>query len=572
MAFAMRRPSFVAGSTIDKPAAAADAIASRLIEFPTSSRCSIAFDGPIPGDLVGCSRGCVRFQTVARAQNACAELSDCGGVVDVGLADGSSTRTFELRRSATIAPARRGVDSFAFVKRCAEDKPYDVHNLLRGAREASSFDDAVSSDNHAAQSDETIKRRTIAERPAAGLIKRGQNGQNEVESAAEANAAVPRGYNGMNDAGDRDEMDNEQDEDGDTVGNSDDGLNEIHGAPNRDVADLANAENDGHGNGREENEEEVVEPEEEEEEGEGSDDSDNGDVSPKSDVTPNDDSSSSSSSDEVQFWQPPSELTDLDDIGTRGNDGEPTIFIGIASYRDMMCHETIERALFYAKRPDNLYFGVVEQNAEGDTPCLFTKQSCEAAPEQLLCKHRAQVRVMQVPARSAMGPTWGRHRADSLYRGEYFALQIDAHMYFVLDWDEDAINQFRKTGNDHAVLTNYPSDVPGSLDRHGRSLRKSTPTVCASTFVGNQRMTKHDSAQEFFPRDELNGSPVLQVWWAAGVSFSRGHRIVRVPYDCCLPMIFDGEETSMAYRMWTHGYGEDESWIVLGLYVPCAAR
>ena len=46
----------------------------------------------------------------------------------------------------------------------------------------------------------------------------------------------------------------------------------------------------------------------------------------------------------------------------------------------------------------------------------------------------------------------------------------------------------------------------------------------------------------------------------AGIMFSRGHRIVRVPYDCCLPMIFDGEEFTMGVRAWTNGYD---------LYAPC---
>ena len=38
---------------------------------------------------------------------------------------------------------------------------------------------------------------------------------------------------------------------------------------------------------------------------------------------------------------------------------------------------------------------------------------------------------------------------------------------------------------------------------------------------------------------------------AAGVSFSRGHRVLRVPYDCCTPNIFNGEEFTMGARMWT---------------------
>ena len=28
----------------------------------------------------------------------------------------------------------------------------------------------------------------------------------------------------------------------------------------------------------------------------------------------------------------------------------------------------------------------------------------------------------------------------------------------------------------------------------------------------------------------------------------------RVPYDCCLPMLFQGEEISIGIRAWTFGY------------------
>ena len=52
----------------------------------------------------------------------------------------------------------------------------------------------------------------------------------------------------------------------------------------------------------------------------------------------------------------------------------------------------------------------------------------------------------------------------------------------------------------------------------------------------------------------LEETPMLQPFWAAGFSFSRGHFVARVPYDCCLPMMFQGEEISMAARAWSHGY------------------
>ena len=40
----------------------------------------------------------------------------------------------------------------------------------------------------------------------------------------------------------------------------------------------------------------------------------------------------------------------------------------------------------------------------------------------------------------------------------------------------------------------------------------------------------------------------IQAFFAAGFSFSRGHRILRVPYDFYTPYVFDGEETSMGVR------------------------
>jgi len=43
---------------------------------------------------------------------------------------------------------------------------------------------------------------------------------------------------------------------------------------------------------------------------------------------------------------------------------------------------------------------------------------------------------------------------------------------------------------------------------------------------------------------------MLQPFWAAGFSFSRGHFVLRVPYDPYMPMLFqvplNAEETALA--------------------------
>jgi hypothetical protein len=54
------------------------------------------------------------------------------------------------------------------------------------------------------------------------------------------------------------------------------------------------------------------------------------------------------------------------------------------------------------------------------------------------------------------------------------------------------------------------------------------------------------------PKD--HNEAVRVAFFAAGFSFSRGHRILTVPYDYYTPYIFDGEETSMGVRAWTWGY------------------
>ena len=80
---------------------------------------------------------------------------------------------------------------------------------------------------------------------------------------------------------------------------------------------------------------------------------------------------------------------------------------------------------------------------------------------------------------------------------------------------------------------------------------QTTPVMCKSEFTGDG-LLRHLSAMEIYP--PFGPSPVLHPFWAAGISFSRGHFVARVPYDCCLPMMFQGEEISMAARAWSHGY------------------
>jgi len=256
----------------------------------------------------------------------------------------------------------------------------------------------------------------------------------------------------------------------------------------------------------------------------------------------------------------PSTMTDvfstddrkLNKIGKIVN-GHPTIFIGIASYRDPLCNVAVLTAFERAKHPERIILGIVEQNSDGDVKCLRTEKPCDKDSTQTICKYIDQIRLKEIDARTATGPTFGRYHADLLYNDEYFALQVDAHMTFINNWDEIAIKQWSALENDMAVLTTYPSEVTKSVNTEGDSIVKTAPIIC-NTQMGGNGMFKHDAAGEIRFPVGFRDVPLATPFFGAGIAFSRGHRIIRVPYDGRLPMVFDGEEMSMGVRLWTSGY------------------
>lgn len=237
--------------------------------------------------------------------------------------------------------------------------------------------------------------------------------------------------------------------------------------------------------------------------------------------------------------------------------GTPSILLSVASYRDFQCSETVGSALSRATHPERISVAVVDQGVlgAGDPDCTPICDTEEARATDVRCKHLSRIRVFWMDARNATGPILARHIASRMYRGEAFVLQVDAHVAFALGWDENILKQWRSTRNENAVLSTYLSDVQGSLDDAGHSLRTTRPIMCNSAFAeGNTSVPymRHGAQPEELPL--ISNEPMLQPFWAAGFSFARGHFIARVPYDCCLPFVFQGEEVSMGVRGWTHGY------------------
>ena len=227
-----------------------------------------------------------------------------------------------------------------------------------------------------------------------------------------------------------------------------------------------------------------------------------------------------------------------------------TIFVAIASYRDWQCSGTVESALMRAAHPERIRIAVVDQIRIGDdSPCSIPPGGpCEQYPDQATCKYQHQVDYFIVDAELSVGPVFARHLGHRLYRGEYFAMQSDAHVSFVVDWDNEIVAQWHSARNEMAVLSTYLSGIEGHIDsKTGQRTSKSRPIMCLSDFEGHGgfKHLRHGQQPEGVPSIH---EPTLDPFWAAGFSFARGHFVVNIPYDQHLPWVFQGEEISIGLR------------------------
>ncbi|CAJ1930508.1 unnamed protein product [Cylindrotheca closterium] len=243
-------------------------------------------------------------------------------------------------------------------------------------------------------------------------------------------------------------------------------------------------------------------------------------------------------------------------IGSTFNSHE-TIYISVASYRDPECQPTVEDMFLRATHPERLRIAIIDQRAEDDevSPCAEPTIPCDEDPEQTLCKYGHLVDSFAVSAPLSVGPVFARHLANRMYRGEYFAMQVDSHVRFIEGWDTSIVDQWRQANNEMAVLSVYLSDITDSIDpvtfENRHPMR---PIMCKTDYEGEGKMKhlRHGQQPEGLPG--IHGEPTLHPFWAAGFSFARGHFVVQVPYDQYQPMVFQGEEIFQGLRSFTYGY------------------
>lgn len=214
---------------------------------------------------------------------------------------------------------------------------------------------------------------------------------------------------------------------------------------------------------------------------------------------------------------------------------ENCIFVSVASYRDDECQQTLKSIFENAEYPFKVFVGVCQQNKDPG-------EQCEIGLDPI---YKKQVKDVSMDYMKAKGPTFARYWCASLWEGEEFFLQIDSHTHFNKNWDTDLIKMYRQCEKESTrpILTVYPP-TQDQIKIEG------SPEMC------NGKVT-NDKIPIFLAgwtskSDQPKRSP--KPFAAGGFMFLQGSFLYEIPYDPNLSHLFQGEETLLSARLWTHGY------------------
>lgn len=123
-----------------------------------------------------------------------------------------------------------------------------------------------------------------------------------------------------------------------------------------------------------------------------------------------------------------------------------SIFVQIVSYKGFGLLETVLDCIATAKNKDSLFFGIVLQQDED-------------VPEEL---SGPNFRTFKFPLGESVAHGYAYKRAQQMYSGQDYVLQVDSGCKFAEGWDEELVSSLNRLG-DRAIITN----IPGKLGPNG---------------------------------------------------------------------------------------------------------
>lgn len=89
---------------------------------------------------------------------------------------------------------------------------------------------------------------------------------------------------------------------------------------------------------------------------------------------------------------------------------DTSLFVGVSSFRDKRCPQTLVNYFTKAKYPNRVMVGVVQQNNHDDVDCVTEYCNLMGGhKEGPKCPHFDNIKTLRVEAKHAAGPCYGRH-------------------------------------------------------------------------------------------------------------------------------------------------------------------
>ncbi|EED36466.1 conserved hypothetical protein [Luminiphilus syltensis NOR5-1B] len=212
------------------------------------------------------------------------------------------------------------------------------------------------------------------------------------------------------------------------------------------------------------------------------------------------------------------------------------IFVAIASYADPELPRTVKDCIDMAAMPEQLSFGICAQQDP-------------LAPIDLdPFKTDARFRLIERPVSESRGGPWARNLVQSLWRGEPYTLQVDAHMKFEPSWDTRLIDMLEALPAEKPIITmNAPLFYYDQQGRLHRKTEMGVPTTRVSDWNADYGWAP------WFDFGPPNRQSQARTRFINGnFAFSHGQWNIEVPQDP--EHYYWGEEFSVTVRSYTWGY------------------
>jgi hypothetical protein len=215
------------------------------------------------------------------------------------------------------------------------------------------------------------------------------------------------------------------------------------------------------------------------------------------------------------------------------------IFVSIVSFMDPLLEQTIQNMLGTAKNPENIVFGIVNQDVQENLDIFEDKYNTD------------NFRIISILPEQSFGCCWARSQAQTLIADEKYYMQSDSHHNYVKHWDFLCIHMLSqcKKLSDHSKVI---------LSTYG------TPATFSPCFT-----ITHDDAPYYMKCEKFYDIPKVRyvptkvnevksqepILWhtiSAHFIFTYMQWVEDIPYDP--ELYFDGEEDTLALRSYTHGY------------------